>query len=308
MDEAGRMGKTALHRDEVDILMIGHFAKDRNVVDGHGELASGGGVYFGSVALRRLGVTVAVATRLHPDDFGLLEEMKQEGVRVFATAAPQTSGIANYYNSADMERRICKPLGFAGPFEPDEIPDVTARIYVVASIIAGEVELPLLKELARRGPVAIDVQGFVRVREGDDLVFRPWSDMAEGLAHVTYLKTDRAEAELLTGESDLRQAARYLTELGPSEVVITESSGVTVYAGGQYYHAPFTPSKLVGRTGRGDTCFSTYLGRRLTASAEEATRLAGAVTTLKQEQAGPWQGTLADAEALMASQRANRTI
>jgi sugar/nucleoside kinase (ribokinase family) len=293
---------------DVDILMIGHFAKDRNIVDGHGEMASGGGVYFGSMALRRLGVSVAVVTRLHAKDFGLLEEMQQAGVQVFATPAPETSGIANYYDSADMERRICKPLGFAGPFGPEEIPDVTARIYMVASIIAGEVDLPLLKELARRGPVAIDVQGFVRVREGDDLVFRPWSDMAEGLAHVTYLKTDQAEAELLTGESDLQAAARRLAEFGPREIVLTESSGVTVYSGGHFYHGPFTPSALRGRTGRGDTCFSTYLGKRLTASAEEAARLAGAVTTLKQEQPGPWRGTLADAEALMARQWASKEL
>ncbi|NIV32339.1 MAG: carbohydrate kinase, partial [Anaerolineae bacterium] len=233
-------------RHETDIMMIGHFAKDRNIIDGHGEIASGGGVYFGSMALRRLGVSVAVVTRLHPDDYGLLEEMKEAGVQVFATAAPETSGIANYYNSADMERRVCNPLGFAGAFGPDELPDVTARVYVVASIIAGEVGLPLLKELARRGPVAIDVQGFVRVREGDDLVFRPWGDMEEGLAHVTYLKTDRAEAELLTGESDLRVAARCLAEFGPSEVVITESSGVTVFAGGNFYHGRFTPTSLEG--------------------------------------------------------------
>ncbi len=290
----------------VDILMVGHFAKDRNIVDGQGEVASGGGVYFGSMALRQLGVSVAVVTRLHPDDFVRLKEMERAGVRVCATAAPETSGIANYYDSTDMERRICKPLGFAGPFTIEEIPSLEAQIYMVASIIAGEVDLHLLKELARRGPVAIDVQGFARVREGDDLVFRPWLDMADGLAHVTYLKTDRAEAELLTGQSDLQEAARRLAELGPREIVITESSGVMVYADGRIFRAPFTPSSLDGRTGRGDTCFSTYLGRRLTASAEAATRLAAAVTTLKQEHPGPWQGTLAEAEALMAKQWAKK--
>jgi sugar/nucleoside kinase (ribokinase family) len=288
---------------DVDILMVGHFAKDRNIVDGQGEIASGGGVYFGSMALRQLDVRVAVVTRLHPDDFGRLEEMEQAGVRVYASAAAETSGIANYYDSADMERRICKPLGFAGPFSVEEIPPINAQIYMVASIIAGEVDLHLLKELARRGPVAIDVQGFVRVREGDDLVFRPWLEMAEGLAHVTYLKTDRAEAELLTGQSDLQEAARRLSQLGPREIVLTESAGVTVHADGRVFHAPFTPSSLSGRTGRGDTCFSTYLSRRLTASAEEATRLAAAVTTLKQEHPGPWRGTVGEAEALMAKQR-----
>jgi len=292
---------------DVDIMMIGHFAKDRNIVDGQGEIASGGGVYFGSVVLRRLGVSVAVVTRLHPDDLWRVEEMKQEGVQVFVNAAPETSGIANYYDSADMERRVCVPLGFAGPFLAEEIPNLKARIYIVASIIAGEVDLPLLKELARRGPVAIDVQGFVRVCEEQELVFRPWSDMAEGLAQVTYLKCDRAEAELLTGQSDLQEAARLLAAYGPREIVITQSSGVTVYVDGCFHHAPFTPSCLEGRTGRGDTCFSTYLGRRLTGSAEDATWLAGAVTTLKQQRAGPWRGTLADAEALVARHRASES-
>jgi sugar/nucleoside kinase (ribokinase family) len=284
-------------------MMIGHFAKDRLVVDGHGEIASGGAVYYGSVAVRRLGVRVAVVTRLHPGDFPRLDELKQEGIQVFAAPAPETSGIENIYDSADMERRICKPIGFAGPFQAQDIPDLPARIYLVASIIAGEVDLPLLKSLAKRGPVAIDIQGFVRVRENGNLVFRQWSDMEEGLSYVTYLKVDRAEAELLTGLTDMVAAASRLAGYGPQEVVLTQSSGVTVFADGQIHQAPFTPRSLAGRTGRGDTCFATYLGRRLTASAEEATRLAAAVTTLKQEHPGPWRGTLADVEALLADGR-----
>jgi sugar/nucleoside kinase (ribokinase family) len=275
-------------------MMVGHFARDRVVVDGQAETVSGGGVYYGSVALRSLGVRVAVATRLHPDDFPLLDELREEGVRVFPTPAPDTSGIENVYDSADMERRVCKPLGFAGPFQVQELPDLTARIYVAASIIAGEVDLALLGWLSRCGPVALDVQGFVRVRDGGDLVFRQWPDMVEGLALVTYLKADRAEAELLTGKTDLQQAAYQLAAYGPREIVVTQSTGVTVLADGHVFQAPFTSRSLTGRTGRGDTCFASYLGRRLTAPPEEATRLAAAVTSLKQEKPGPWRGSPAD--------------
>lgn len=287
---------------DVDIMMLGHFAKDKLVVDGVGEYASGGAVYYGSVALHHIGVSVAIATRLHPNDFSLLDELKREGVEVFATAASETSGIENIYNSADMERRICKPLGFAGPFLQEDIPNLSARVYLITPIIAGEVSLALLKSLAARGPVGLDVQGFVRVREDGELVFRQWPDLAEGLAHVTYLKVDRAEAELLTGLTDLEAAARRLAAYGPREVVVTQSSGVTVCTDGQIYQAPFTPRSLAGRTGRGDTCFATYVGNRLTASAEEACRLAAAVTTLKQEKPGPWRGSLADVEAVLRDQ------
>ncbi|HEX9074957.1 MAG TPA: PfkB family carbohydrate kinase [Anaerolineae bacterium] len=282
--------------------MFGHFAKDRNVVDGHGEVNSGGGVYFGSLVLRRLGLRVAVVTRLHPEDFPRLDELEQAGVDVFAMPAAATSGIENTYRSEDMERRICKPLGFAGPISLEDIPDLTARIYAITPIIAGEVDMRVLNALAERGPVALDVQGFVRVPVGDDLVFRPWPEMEKGLQRVTYLKVDRAEAELLTGETDLAKAAQRLSAYGPREIVLTQSSGVTIFAQGQIYQAPFTPRVLAGRTGRGDTCFASYLGRRLSTSPEEACRFAAAVTTLKQEKPGPWSGTVAEAEALMARQ------
>ena len=282
----------------VDILLVGHFAKDELIVDGKGIISSGGGVYYGSLALRRMGLEVAVATRLKAEDFPRLEELRQAGVQVYATAADQTSGIANYYRSTDMERRVCKLIGFAGTMNLAEIPDIPARIIVVCGIIAGEVDLPTLVALSRRAPLALDVQGFVRAPEGEDLVFKPWPDMAEGLRHVTYLKVDRAEAEHLTGETNLQAAARKLAAYGPREILLTQSSGPVVYAQGQFYQAPFVPRSLDGRTGRGDTCFSAYLGRRLSAGPEEATRWAAAVTSLKQEKPGPWRGPVEEAEAL----------
>jgi sugar/nucleoside kinase (ribokinase family) len=147
----------------------------------------------------------------------------------------------------------------------------------------------------------MDVQGFVRVPQGAELVFQQWPDMREGLAHITYLKVDKAEAELLTGETDLQRAARKLAAFGPREIVLTQSSGVTVHVEGKTYLSPFVPRNLTGRTGRGDTCFGTYVAKRLSVSPEEACRWAAAVTTLKQERPGPWRGTPADAEALLAA-------
>jgi len=245
----------------VDIMMIGHFAKDRLVVDGTDEVVSGGAVYYGAVALQRIGVRVAVVTRLHPNDFPRLNELKREGIQVFATVAAETSGLENFYNSADMERRTYKPMGFAGSFRREEIPDLSAQVYLITPIVAGEVDLSLMRWLAARGPVGLDAQGFVRISEEGNIVLRKWPEMAKGLALVTYLKVDRVEAELLTGQTDMRVAARQLAAYGPCEVIVTQSCGVTVYTDGQFYEAPFTPRSLAGRTGRGDTCFAHICGQ-----------------------------------------------
>ena len=283
-----------------DVLFIGHFAKDKIIVGERVEVSSGGSVYYGAVALARLGYRIAIVTRLHPDDFPRLDEVRAAGVEVFATLAPQTSGIENTYLTPDMDRRICRPLGFAGPFQPDEIPDVEARVWLVGPIIAGEVSLELLERLrGRRGTLALDVQGFVRVPRGDDLVSIDWPEKARGLALVDVLKVDQAEAEVLTGQTDSRQALVELARYGPREILLTRAEGVLVYAEGEFYSAPFRPRSLAGRTGRGDTCFASYVARRLTAPPEEATRFAAAVTSLKMEHPGPFRGTLADVERYM---------
>ncbi len=280
----------------VDIAVIGHFARDKIIVRGEEQVSSGGSVYYGGIALRRMGLSVAVITRLRVDDFGLLDELKSEGILVFAQPAEQTSGIENTYLTDDMDRRLCKPLGFAGPFRRQDLPDVQARTFLVGPIMAGEVDIPLLRTLSSRGAVALDAQGFVRVPEGDDLVFRDWPQKQEGLALVDALKVDTAEAEALTGCTDVRQAMRELGAYGPSEIVLTRPQGVLVYADGEVHQAPFNPREVRGRTGRGDTCFAAYLGRRLTASPEEACRFAAAMTSLKLEQPGPFRGSIEDVE------------
>jgi len=281
---------------EFDIVMIGNFAKDKLIVDGLEEIASGGGVYYGSVVVKRLGSRVAVVTRLHPVDFPRLEELRSEGVQVFAIPAGGTSGIANYYQSSNMETRICKPIGFGGKYNLAEIPDLPAKVIMLTPLFAGEVDLPFLQALSKKAPVGMDIQGFVRAPVENDLIYQPWIDLVEGLKCITYLKVDKAEAEFLTGSSDLHEAALKLHSRGPKEIVLTQSSGVTVFANGNFHTAPFTARSLAGRTGRGDTCFSAYITKRLTENAEIACRWAGVVTSLKQEVPGPWKGTIADIE------------
>ncbi|HEY6103192.1 MAG TPA: PfkB family carbohydrate kinase [bacterium] len=285
----------------VDVALLGTFAKDRIVHRGVAEIASGGGVYYASVALRRLGFSAAVITRLHPDDFGRLDELRAEGVAVYASPAPQTTGIENIYPTEEMDRRICRPLAFAGPFAPAEIPPIDARVTIVTPLMAGEVGAEIIARLASQGPLGLDVQGFVRVPQGDKLVTTTWPEMGDILTNVTYLKLDDAEAEVLVGETDLRRAVGAMAEFGPREVVLTHGHGLVVWAAGAIHEARFLPSIVRGRTGRGDTCFSTYVAARLEMPPAQACRFAAAVTSLKIECPGPFRGTRADVEKLMAA-------
>ena len=281
-----------------DVCLVGHFAVDKIVtVDGESWEAHGGAVYYGGLNLARQGYRVAVVTRLHKDDFWRLDEIRDAGIAVYASEAPESAGMENIFLSEDRDKRICKSLGFAGPFSVEELPEIEARLQLVIPICAGEVDLPTLKVIAQRGPVGLDVQGFVRFAEADDIVFRDWPEKEEGLKYVHYLKADDTEAEVLTGHTDLRAAARALAAMGPKEVLLTHKGGVLVYADGEFFTGHFTPSKILGRTGRGDTCFTTYCARRLSMTPGEAVRVAAAVTSLKMEAPGPFNRSMEEIEA-----------
>jgi len=286
---------------KADIAVVGDFARDKLVVRGQVECSSGGAVYYGALALRRMGVRTAVITRLAEQDFHLLEELRHEGIVVYAQTAPQTSGLENIYMTENMDRRVCHLLGSAGPFSIDEIPRISARVFLVGPIMAGIVDIPLLRRLSTMGSVALDAQGFVRICIGNDVLLTDWPQKEEGLAFVKVFKVDDTEAEALTGETDRFKAIKKLSRYGLSEIMLTRADGVTVYANGDLYEAPFVPRKIVGRTGRGDTCLATYLGRRLTSSPRDSCRFAAAATSLKMERAGPLQASIQEVQELANS-------
>ncbi|MFQ3620109.1 MAG: PfkB family carbohydrate kinase [Spirochaetales bacterium] len=121
-------------------------------------------------------------------------------------------------------------------------------------------------------------------------MFQDIENKADLLPHITFLKTDAAEAEVLTGTSNREEAARKLSQYGCEEVMVTHNTEVIVLNNGTFYRAPFTPKNLSGRTGRGDTCFASYLFWRQKHSVQEAVSYAAALTSIKMEKPGIFTG------------------
>ena len=111
---------------------------------------------------------------------------------------------------------------------------------------------------------------------------------------VNTLKTDAAEALIMTGHDDRRKAAEQLHAWGAKEILITHNTEVLAYDGGQFYTCPIRARNLSGRTGRGDTTFAGYITERLHAGIPEALLFATALVSLKMETPGPFCGTRQD--------------
>ncbi|MFX1322860.1 MAG: hypothetical protein ACFFAQ_14580 [Promethearchaeota archaeon] len=275
-----------------DIVILGHIAKDIVEIDGISQNSLGGAVYYGGIAGSHMGLKISVITRLKKGDFSILEIFKKNGIKYFAYPSEQTSGLKNIYSSHNMEFRYYQPLGFAGLFKKEEIPTINTKYFVIGSIVSGEVNVQLLKFIHEKYPdkICLDIQGFIRVRENNKVFYKNISQDKKELilSKVKILKLDQTEVLILTNQKDITKASKELINLGPEEILITHERGITINASNNIYFFPWKNKRTLGRTGRGDTAFISYIGSRISKSPEEALKFSAALTSLKLESYGPF--------------------
>lgn len=283
-----------------DIAFIGHYTKDTIVSASGIRVVDGGAFNYGANVAARMGLKVAAVTRLAEEDFHVVEKLKGLGVDVFAHISPQSTCLRLEYPTSDVDERVIYVTSSAGPFTPAEVEKIQARAIVVGASMRDEVSLQVIEELSKKKTIlSADVQSFIRVNDHGKLVPKKWPERDDIFACLDILKTDAIEAGLLFGESDLYTAAQKMHDLGPKEVIITHREGLLVFADGKFYEEKFFPKEIIGRSGRGDTCIASYTAKRLSASPQEATTWAAAVTSLKMEAEGPFQRTMQEVNNLI---------
>lgn len=284
-----------------DIAFIGNYTKDRIIDARGGRWVDGGAFNYGANVAVRLGLKTCAITRLCKQDGHIVKRLEELGVDVFPCYTPESTKLRLVYPGDNPDERQIFVDSSAGAFQAEQVENLSTKTAVVGASFRGEVGEEILRFLAdRKIGIALDVQGFVRsVRDGM-LVAESWPEKEKILGLVRFLKADIAEAEILTGTRDLRRAAKMLFDFGSREIVLTHRDGVLVYDGRHFHEAGFHPAKVVGRSGRGDTCIAAYSCRRLDSDPAEATLWAAAVASLKMESNGPFSSPLQDVEDLLA--------
>ncbi len=290
------------------LVMVGAVSKDEMIYQEDCTVLWGGAVIYGSVAAIRSGARIRVITKAAPKDIPTLNWFREDRIPVTFLESERSTSIRNIYHTEDRERRTCIPLSQTDPFSPKDLEGVQGQIFYAAGLIKGEIPKATLSAMGNKGRLAIDVQGFIREARNGELVLE--ADPTLDLGRVDFLKADGAEAQEMTGLTDAARAAKAFRDQGVKEVVITHGKSVTLAFEDRILRCPLTPKNLGGRTGRGDTLFSSYLARRLAKdSPAAALEFAAALTSIKMETPGPFGGRMKDVERRRAADRVScRTI
>ena len=258
----------------------------------------GGTSYYFSHGISHLKDTkhYQLVTALAPSEFKAVEDIRAKGIKVTVIPSHRTVYFENTYGE-NQDNRSQRVLAKADPFTVEQLENINAHIFHLGSLLADDFSLDVVKYLSTKGILAVDAQGYLREVRGEKVYPIDWTDKVEALKYIDILKVNEHEMEVLTGQTDIKQAALQLAEWGVKEVLITLGSlGSIIYAEGTFHKIPaYPPKDIVDATGCGDTYATGYLYmRNKGASYEEAGCFAAAMSTLKLEASGPFSKTEED--------------
>ncbi len=285
-----------------EICCIGHITLDKVITPRFEAHMPGGTAYYFAKALRDMDHSgFRLVTSLGETETHTVDELRADGIDVKLIPSRRSVYFENKYGE-DMNDRTQRVLAKADPFTVENLSGVNARIFHLGTLL--DFSLDVIKDLASRGIVAVDVQGYLRKVEGEQVVAVDYDEKLEAMPYISILKANEKEMEVVTGESDPYRAARILAGWGCKEVLLTlGDKGSLIYDGTTFYEIPAIPAtELVDATGCGDTYMAGYLYKRSRgADFVEAGTFAAAMCTIKLARKGPFTGTEEDVERLIAT-------
>lgn len=285
----------------VDICCVGHITSDKVVTSNSTMYMPGGTAYYFSFPFANLDIKYLLVTALAKADLRYVEALQEQGIKVQVQESKHTVCFENVYEeNTDFRTQFVSQE--ADAFTEETLLNVEAKIFHLGPLLAGDISVSLIKALAAKGRVSMDVQGYLRLVKAGKVYGTDWPERQEALAYVDILKADETELRTLTGVEDIRAAAALVADWGVKEVVITNGShGSMIYSAGVFYPVPaFPPAHLVDATGCGDTYMAGYLHQRIKGADElQAGCFAAALATRKLESAGPFKGVIEDVLALL---------
>jgi sugar/nucleoside kinase (ribokinase family) len=293
-----------------DICTIGHITLDKVVTAQSVKYMPGGTSFYFSKALRQFDINYMLVTALAEKENHIVVGLREENIEVFSQNSPYTVYFENIY-SANQDHREQNVLHKAAPFTVAQMPAIEARIFHLGPLLSDDISVDLVKMLAEKGTVSLDIQGYLRYVKNKKVLYKDWEDKKEALAHVSILKANEFEMEVVTGTSDVREGAQYLADLGVKEVIITlGSKGSLIYTDNQFFQIPaYRPTAVVDATGCGDTYMAGYLSKKVRgAGVQEAGEFGAAMATLKIQSSGPFSGDEAMVEEVLRYGECDREV
>jgi len=264
-------------------------APDEDVKVQASMIGTGGAASNFAICVKRLGEEAELLAVVGDDLFGkfFLERLVKQGVNVsnVEVAKGTSTGMVVVINEVGKQRRMISVSGANARMNSEIIQKWSTAISEADFVHVASLEIE---------------NALVIAEERDDLSWDPGTKVVRlGLeklkpmfSSLRVILLNREETRLLAGRNDIKDAIRFLSDLGPEEVVVKlGANGSMAFVDAVFYEAPALSPLVVDTTGAGDVFDATYLVSRARGyDVEEALKLANVASALKISRPGTTKG------------------
>ncbi len=263
-------------------------------------VGTGGAASNFAICVTKLGEDAGLLAVVGDDLLGkfFLNKLAEHGVDIsnVVIAKGATTGMVVVLNEIGKQRRMLSVSGANTK--------MNTKIIQEWSTVISDADFVHVASLEIENALAV-------ARKREDLSWDPGTKVIRlGLKKlkpmfrsVRIILLNKEEARILTGRDDIREAMKFISELGPKEIIVKMGAkGSIALVEGVFYKAPALSPLVVDTTGAGDVFDATYLlARARNYEIEESLKLANAASALKISRPGTTTGIPSWNEILVMS-------
>lgn len=252
-------------------------------------IGTGGAASNFAICVTKLGEEAGLLAVVGDDLMGkfFLKKLEEHGVDVshVEVARGIGTGMVIVINEIGKQRRMISISGANARMNPETIRKWSATISEADFVHVASLEIENALAVAEEREDLSWDPGTKVVRLG----FKKLRPMFRSVKRILL---NREEVRMLAGKENLKDAMRFLSELGPTEVVVKLGfEGSIALVDGTFYETPALSPLVVDTTGAGDVFDATYLvARARNYGVRESLELANAAAALKISRPGTTSG------------------
>lgn len=214
----------------------------------------GGPPCYAGLVCARHGATISVITKVgsdFPDEQAVW--LARNGISLSSKQRASDKPTTKFSIKVLRDKRELRLVSRCSNPTEDQLDEGDFDASII-SPVAGEIEERLVRKISRCSDfVFLDPQGFVRNFDstGSVVISRPAK--TSFLQYATAIKTDREEAEALTGRSSYENVFIFFHQRGVKKAIITNGAEPCyLLDGGRIYRIDVPKTRVVDTTGAGD--------------------------------------------------------
>lgn len=277
------------------VAVVGPICKDEVIIKGQSHFQFGGLTYYAGEALSSLGAEVTILGSFGNEDKNGLKGWKCK--KIIHIKKEGTIKFINIYPEDNPDIREQKAEIFSNQIQIEDIQEEDLKssdFIVLGPLFHDNMDLSLIKSLAKQAPLALAPQGLIRYLDQGQIVWKNSENVLCLLPFIEHIFLNEEELKFISGKEDIREGAVLLQKKGAKNIIVTlGQKGSWLFLKDQEYKIPaFQPKQLLDPTGAGDSYMAGFIcALGLWKDPVKQGEFAAMVATLSIEQKGPFQGS-----------------